>query len=95
MAMVAYSPIARGQARGDELLSRIGAAHKKTAAQVCLRWLVQQGIAVVPRTSKILRLEENLAIFDFELSDAEMKEIAGLAGPGGRIVDWTYSPKWD
>jgi diketogulonate reductase-like aldo/keto reductase len=95
MAMVAYSPIARGQARGDELLSRIGAAHKKTAAQVCLRWLVQQGVAVVPRTSKILRLEENLAIFDFELSDAEMKEIAGLAGPGGRIVDWTYSPKWD
>ncbi|HTT48913.1 MAG TPA: aldo/keto reductase [Pseudolabrys sp.] len=95
MAMVAYSPIARGQARGDELLSRIGDAHKKTAAQVCLRWLIQQGIAVVPRTSKIQRLEENLAIFDFELSDAEMKEIAGLARPGGRIVDWTFSPKWD
>ncbi len=95
MAMVAYSPIARGQARADEMLSRIGAVHKKTAAQVCLRWLIQQGIAVVPRTSKIQRLEENLAIFDFELSDAEMKEIAGLARPGGRIVDWTYSPKWD
>ena len=95
MAMVAYSPIARGQARGDELLARIGAAHKKTAAQVCLRWLTQQSIAVIPRTSKVERLEENLAIFDFELSDAEMKEIAGLARRGGRIVDWTYSPKWD
>ncbi len=95
MAMVAYSPIARGQARGDEVLGRIGAAHKKTAAQVCLRWLIQQGIAVVPRTSKVERLEENLAIFDFTLSDAEMKEIAGLARPGGRIVDWTYSPHWD
>ena len=95
MAMVAYSPIARGQARGDELLARIGEVHEKTAAQVCLRWLIQQGIAVVPRTSRIERLEENLNILDFELSDAEMKEIAGLARPGGRIVDWTYSPKWD
>jgi 2,5-diketo-D-gluconate reductase B len=95
MAVVAYSPIARGQAKGDEVLGRIGEAHKKSAAQVCLRWLIQQGIAVVPRTSKIQRLEENLAIFDFELSEREMKEIAGLARSGGRIVDWTYSPKWD
>jgi diketogulonate reductase-like aldo/keto reductase len=59
-----------------------------------LRWLVQQGIVVIPRTSKRERLEENFALFDFELSDAEMREIAGLAH-GGRIVDWTWSPKWD
>ena len=95
MAMVAYSPIARGQAKGDELLARIGKTHGKTAAQVCLRWLIQQGIVVVPRTSRIERLEENFDIFDFELSDAEMKEIAGLARRGGRIVDWSWSPKWD
>ena len=95
MAVVAYSPIARGQAKGDELLARIGKAHGKTAAQVCLRWLTQQGIAVIPRTSKVERLAENFAIFDFDLSDAEMKEIAGLARRGGRIVDWTWSPKWD
>jgi len=95
MAMVAYSPIARGQARGDDLLARIGKAHGKSAAQVCLRWLTQQGIVVIPRTSKIERLEENLAIFDFDLSDAEMKAIAGLARRGGRIVDWSWSPKWD
>ena len=95
MAVVAYSPIARGEAKGDELLARIGQAHKKTAAQVCLRWLTQQGIVVIPRTSKIERLAENLAILDFDLSDAEMKEIARLARPGGRIVDWTWSPKWD
>jgi diketogulonate reductase-like aldo/keto reductase len=95
MAMVAYSPIARGQAKGDELLARIGQAHGKSAVQVCLRWLTQQGIGVIPRTSKIERLEENLAIFDFALSDAEMKEIAGLARRGGRVVDWTWSPEWD
>ena len=95
MAMVAYSPIARAQARGDELLARIGKPHSKSAAQVCLRWLTQQGIVVIPRTSKIERLAENLAILDFDLSDAERKEIARLARPGGRIVDWTWSPKWD
>jgi 2,5-diketo-D-gluconate reductase B len=95
MAMVAYSPIARGSVKGDKLLERIGKAHGKTAAQVCLRWLVQQGIAVIPRSSKIERLQENLAIFDFQLSEAEMKEIAGLARRGGRLVDWSYSPNWD
>jgi 2,5-diketo-D-gluconate reductase B len=95
MAMAAYSPIARGQAKSDELLARIGQAHKKTAAQVCLRWLTQQGIVVVPRTSKIERLGENIDVLDFDLSDAEMKEIAGLTRRGGRIVDWSWSPKWD
>jgi diketogulonate reductase-like aldo/keto reductase len=95
MAVVAYSPIARGSAPSNEVLERIGKAHGKSAAQTCLRWLVQQGIVVIPRTSKIERLEENFAIFDFELSDAEMREIAGLARRGGRIVDWTWSPKWD
>ena len=95
MAVVAYSPVARGGAIGDKVLGRIAKAHGKTAAQVSLRWLVQQGIVVIPRTSRIERLEENIDLFDFELSDAEMKEIAGLARRGGRIVDWTWSPKWD
>jgi diketogulonate reductase-like aldo/keto reductase len=95
MAVVAYSPIARGNAKGDKLLEKIGKAHGKTAAQTCLRWLTQQGIAVIPRTAKIERLAENFSILDFDLSDAEMKEIAGLARSSGRIVDWTWSPKWD
>ena len=97
MAVVAYSPIARGDARGNAVLSRIGAAHKKTAVQVCLRFLVQQDIVVIPRTSKVERLSENAAIFDFELSKQEMTEIAGLAQPDGRVVDWAFSgrPKWD
>jgi 2,5-diketo-D-gluconate reductase B len=97
MAVVAYSPIARGGARNDKLLARIGAAHGKTAAQVCLRYLVQQDIAVIPRTSKEQRLAENAAIFDFALSAAEMKEIAGLTRRDGRVVDWSYSGRmhWD
>lgn len=95
MAVVAYSPIARGGAKGDKVLEKIGKAHGKSAAQISLRWLVQQGIVVIPRTSKVERLEENFALFDFELSDAEMREIAGLSRRGGRIVDWTWSPNWD
>jgi 2,5-diketo-D-gluconate reductase B len=97
IAVVAYSPIARGNAKNDAVLARIGQEHGKTAAQVCLRYLVQQDVVVIPRTSKIERLEENISIFDFTLTDAEMAQIAGLARRGGRIVDWSFSgsPKWD
>jgi 2,5-diketo-D-gluconate reductase B len=95
MAVVAYSPIARGSAKNDAVLARIGKAHGKSAAQVCLRWLVQQDIVVIPRTSKPERLAENFSIFDFELSHAEMKQISALANPGGRLVDWDGSPRWD
>src|SRR5262249_13992787 len=97
MAMIAYSPIARGGVKNDRVLVRIGKGHGKTAAQVSLRFLVQQGIVVIPRTSRIERLSENLAIFDFELSAAEMSEIAGLAHRDGRVVNYAYSgsPTWD
>ena len=89
MAVVAYGPIARGNAKNDAVLARIGQEHGKTAAQVCLRYLVQQDVVVIPRTSKIERLEENLSIFDFTLTDAEMAEIASLARrerPDRRLV---------
>ena len=97
MAVVAYSPIARGKAGDDRVLARIAAAHDKTAAQVSLRFLVQQSIVVIPRTSKAERLSENAAIFDFKLSPQEMTEIAALARRDGRIVDWSYSGRanWD
>lgn len=95
MVLVAYSPIARGGAKNNAVLGRIGKVHGKSAAQVSLRYLMQQGIAVIPRTGKRERLEENFALFDFELSDAEMGEIHGLSSRSGRIVDWTWSPHWD
>jgi 2,5-diketo-D-gluconate reductase B len=96
MAVVAYSPLARGDLRND-VLARIGAAHKKTAAQISLRYLVQQSVVVIPRTSKLDRLAENAAIFDFTLSEREMREIAALGHRDGRVVDWSYSGRmnWD
>jgi len=96
MAVIAYSPIAQGAVRDDEVLARIGAAHKKTAVQVCLRFLVQQDIVVIPRTSKVERLSENAAIFDFTLSEQEMADISALARDE-RLVAWAFSGrmKWD
>jgi len=95
MALVAYSPIAKGRIKADQTLAAIGRAHHKTPAQVCLRWLVQQNVSAIPRTSRVERLSENLEIFDFELSDDEMAEIAALASPKGRLTDFGFAPKWD
>jgi diketogulonate reductase-like aldo/keto reductase len=95
MAVIAYSPIAKGDAKDDAVLARIGKAHDKSAAQVSLRYLIQQGVGAIPRTSKVERLAENIAIFDFELSEGEMREIAALARPDGRLTDWAWSPQWD
>jgi diketogulonate reductase-like aldo/keto reductase len=95
MALVAYSPIAKGHIKSDTVLTRIGAAHRKSAAQVCLRWLVQQDVVAIPRTSKIERLSENIEIFDFKLDDAEVAEISALASDSGRLTDFGFAPKWD
>jgi 2,5-diketo-D-gluconate reductase B len=95
MAVVAYSPVAKGRIKNDPTLARIGQAHGKTAAQVSLRWLVQQNVAAIPRTSKIERLSENLEIFDFALSDEEMSQISQMGSAKGRLTDFGFAPKWD
>lgn len=95
MGLVAYSPVAKGRIKDDATLTRIGRAHGKTAAQVCLRWLVQQNVSAIPRTSRIERLSENIDIFDFTLSDEEMAEISEMASAKGRLTDYGFAPKWD
>jgi 2,5-diketo-D-gluconate reductase B len=95
LCVTAYSPIARGRAVDDDTLRAIGQRHRKSAGQVCLRFLVQEGAIVIPRTSKSERLAENMAIFDFALAPDEMEEIRKLAHPRGRIVNWSGSPDWD
>ena len=95
MALVAYSPVAKGRIKNDRALARIGERYRKTAAQVCLRWLVQQNVAAIPRTSKLERLSENLDVFDFELSDEEMSRISTMGSPDGRLTDYGFAPKWD
>jgi 2,5-diketo-D-gluconate reductase B len=95
ISITAYCPLARGKVPGDAVLAGIGRRHGKSASQVALRWLVQQGIVVIPRSSKPERLAENMAVFDFALSDAEMAEIARLRRPDSRVVNPPHAPQWD
>jgi len=95
MAVVAYSPVAKGKIKNDETLLRIGRTYHKTPAQICLRWLVQQNVAAIPRTSRLERLSENIDIFDFELSEQDMARIFALHHPKGRLTDFGFAPKWD
>lgn len=74
--LTAYTPLAKGRVFDDERLIEIGNRHGKTPAQVALRWLVQQeGVITIPQSSNPDHLAENLDVFDFELSEAEMAGI--------------------
>ncbi|AEM56322.1 aldehyde oxidoreductase [Haloarcula hispanica N601] len=74
--LTAYSPLARGGVLDDPALVQVGNRYGKSPAQVALRWLVQQdGVAAIPKASSRDHLEANMAVFDFELTDAEMERI--------------------
>ena len=76
--MQAYAPLARGAYLQSPLMLEIGKRYQKSPAQVGLRWLVQQGIAVIPKSVHPERLKENSEIFDFSLSKEEMTAIAAM-----------------
>lgn len=97
MAFVSYCPLGRaGELFEEEAIRQASRAHGRTAAQIVLRWHLQQtGIAAIPRTSRRQRLRENLAVFDFALSNEEMRAISALRSRGHRICDFGFSPHWD
>ena len=97
MAVTAYCPIALGKVVGDPVIEAIGAAHGRSAAQIALRWLVQQpDVIAIPRSSKPARLAENLAVFDFSLSESEMAQMSALTKPGQRLINEPqWVPEWD
>ncbi|MCW2866553.1 MAG: dkgA [Marmoricola sp.] len=81
----AWSPIAQGGVLKDETISGIADELGKSTAQVTLRWHVQRGDIIVPKSSSPERMKENFEIFDFELSDAQVQAISGLdKGEEGR-----------
>lgn len=95
MLLNAYQPIARGKVFDSEELTTIGRKHGKSAGQVTLRWLIQQeNVGAIPRSRRPDNLRENLDIFDFELSAAEMQAIHALAR-GERYSSFGWSPDWD
>ena len=95
MAVVAYCPIARGKVPGAEVLETIAKAHGKSSAQVSLRYLVQMGVISIPRTATPDHLKQNLDVFDFKLSDAEMAELKKLNAANLRVVNPPHAPVWD
>ena len=81
VVLTAYSPVARGRVVENETLREIGERHGKTPAQVALRWLVQQEVvAAIPKASDPQHIAENVDVFDFELTAAEMERIFDLQG---------------
>ena len=81
----AWSPIAQGGVLKDETISGIAKELGKSTAQVTLRWHVQRGDIIFPKSSSPERMKENFEIFDFELSDAQVQAISGLdKGEEGR-----------
>lgn len=97
LAMVSYCPLARGGDLFAEPAIRDAAErHGRTPAQIILRWQVQKpGVVAIPRTGKIERLAENLAVGDFRLEDSEMAAIDALSRRNLRICDFGFSPEWD
>lgn len=80
----AWSPIARGALQDDATLKRIAGRLERSVAQVILRWHVQLGNMIIPKSTQASRLRENMALFDFELTDDDMASIAQLDSPDGR-----------
>ncbi|MFI8255237.1 aldo/keto reductase [Streptomyces filamentosus] len=78
IATEAWSPLAQGAVLGDEPITAIAARHGKSPAQVVLRWHLQLGNVVIPKSVTPERIRQNLDVFDFALTDDEMTAIAGL-----------------
>lgn len=82
VVITAYSPLAEGKLIHDPVLATIGESYNKSAAQIAIRWLIQQeGIVTIPRSTSLQHMRENIDVFDFTLTDAEMDRINSLKGP--------------
>ena len=97
LLVTCHVPLARGAVLKDPVIRDVAKSHGKTAAQVALKWLVQQpDMVVVPRALEYSEIKENIDIFDFELSENEMNQISGLRDRNRRVVDpMVRRPIWD
>lgn len=95
--LTAYSPVARGRVPNDKRLQTIGTKYGKTAAQVALRWLIEQdNVAAIPKAGSRAHMQANIDIFDFALAPEDRAAIDALGSGDGRIVDIAgWSPDWD
>jgi 2,5-diketo-D-gluconate reductase B len=93
--ITAYSPLAQGRATNNEILINIGKEYGKSAAQVSLRWLIEQeNVVAIPKATSKEHLSENFDVFDFQLSDEHFEQIDNL-DKSMRIVNPNFAPQWD
>lgn len=85
----AWGPLAEGKHEifNNPILTQIGKKYGKTAAQIALKWNAQRGVSIIPKSVHVERMEENLAIWDFRLSDEDIKEIDALTLDHSEIID--------
>lgn len=97
MILTAYCPMARGKLLDDPVIGEIAKTHGKSIGQICLRWLIQQPmVAAVPRPLEEAHIEEDIDVFDWSLSEEEMRRISALRSRHIRIADPPErAPKWD
>lgn len=93
--IVSYRSLGQGKLVHDPLLEKMGKHYNKTAAQIALRWLVQQGIPTIPKASSVKRLKENCDLFDFFLSEDDFYELSNQETRkrychGGDWADFNY-----
>ena len=79
-----WSPLGSGQLLDDPTIGTIARKHRKTAAQTIIRWHLQQGLIVIPKSVNTDRIAANFDVFDFELDAEDLKAIGGLDSPDGR-----------
>lgn len=73
-----WSPLARGEVFGNEILEKIAAKHSRSVSQICLRWIIQKEIVIIPKSTTLSRIKENIDLFDFHLSEDEVMQIDSL-----------------
>lgn len=99
MSITAYCPLGRGTVGGvlgEPVVQAIAKAKGKTAAQVVLKWHLQQpGVIVVPKSATPARIRENFALDGFSLNAGEMEKLSSLSRPDGRVVKMATAPQWD
>ena len=96
LVLTAYMPLAKAGVVNDTVLWEIGAQYNKSAAQVALRWLIEQDrVAAIPATSNVHHAQSNFEIFDFNLSLADHEKIAGLEKSRRLCAPASLSPDWD
>ena len=83
IAVEAYSPLDRGRALADPTIAAVAKRQGRQPAQVMLRWAIQRGLSVIPKSTRRERIRANAAVFDFTLSDADMAALDALDTSGG------------